>query len=86
MKKVITISVLQGLHISTLECDVKNRYIVTCTIHWGAGGRGGWVTQRELLTEVGIHDKEVEVLLQVTAVFGNLSSEEVEYGSQQVVT
>lgn len=44
------------------------------------------MSQRELLTEVGIHDKEVEVLLQVTAVFGNLSSEEVEYGSQQVVT
>lgn len=39
-----------------------------------------------LLTQIGIHDKEVEVLLQVTAVFGNLSSEQVEYSSQQVVT
>lgn len=37
------------------------------------------------LTQIGIHDKEVEVLLQVTAVFRNLSSEQVEYGSQQVV-
>lgn len=44
------------------------------------------MTQRQLLTEVGVHDKEVEVLLQVTAVFRNLSPEEVEYGSQQVVT
>lgn len=39
-----------------------------------------------LLTQIGIHDKEVEVLLQVTAVFRNLSSEQVEYSSQQVVT
>lgn len=37
------------------------------------------------LTQVGVHDKEVEVLLQVTAVFRNLSSEQVEHGSQQVV-
>lgn len=37
------------------------------------------------LTKIGVHDKEVEVLLQVTAVFGNLSSEQVEHGPQQVV-
>lgn len=37
------------------------------------------------LTQIGVHDKEVEVLLQVTAVFGNLSSEQVEHGPQQVV-
>lgn len=53
---------------------------------WGAGGGDGWESQGELLTEVGVHDKEVEVLLQVTAVLRNLSPEEVEYGSQQVVT
>lgn len=37
------------------------------------------------LTQIGVHDKEVEVLLQVTAVFGDLSSEQVEHGPQQVV-
>lgn len=37
------------------------------------------------LTQIGVHDKEVEVLLQVTAVFGNLSSQQVEHGPQQVV-
>lgn len=34
-----------------------------------------------LLTQIGIHDKEVEVLLQVTAVFGHLSPEQVKNGS-----
>lgn len=37
------------------------------------------------LTQIGVHNKEVEVLLQVTAVFRNLSSKQVEYSSQQVV-
>lgn len=43
------------------------------------------VTAGRLLTQVGVHDKEVEVLLQVTAVLRHLSPQQVEYGSQQVV-
>lgn len=38
------------------------------------------------LTQIGIHDKEVKVLLEVAAMFRNLSSEQVEYSSQQMVT
>jgi len=43
-------------------------------------------SRRSLLTQIGIHDEEVEVLLQVAAVFRHLSPEQVEDGSQQVVT
>lgn len=39
-----------------------------------------------LLTQIGVHDKEVKVLLEVAAMFRNLSPEQVEYSSQQMVT
>lgn len=39
-----------------------------------------------LLTQIGVHDKEVKVLLQVAAMLRDLSSEQVQHCSQQVVT
>ena len=37
------------------------------------------------LTQVGIHDEQVEVLLQVAPVLRHLPPQQVEHGSQQVV-
>lgn len=43
----------------------------------------GW---RVVLTKVGIHDEKVEVLLQVTAVLRHFPSQQIKYGTEQVLT
>lgn len=42
--------------------------------------------QARCLTQVGVHDEEVEVLLQVSAVLRHLSPEQVQHSPQQVIT